>query len=75
MLAKITSRNQVTIPKRIMNQLPETRYFDIELKEGVVIMKPLAVYATDLEQIRGKIKDLGLKPETVKEAVRWARKK
>ena len=75
MLAKVTSRNQITIPKKIMNQLPETRYFDIELKDGVIVMKPLAVYDTDLEKIRAKMRGLGLKPQSVKEAVKWARKK
>jgi len=75
MLAKVTSRNQITIPKKIMNQLPNAQYFDMELKDGVVIMKPLVVYDTDLEKIRSKMKQLGLKPNTVREAVKWARKK
>ena len=75
MLAKVTSKNQITIPKKIMNQLPNIRYFDMELKDGHVIMKPVAVYDTDLEKIRAKMKRLGLKPDTVKEAVRWAREK
>jgi len=75
MLAKVTSRNQITIPKKIMNELPNTRYFDMELKDGVVIMKPLVVYHTDLEKIRAKMKRLGLKPDTVREAVTWAKEK
>lgn len=29
MLAKITSKNQITIPKRIMDQIRDTRYFEI----------------------------------------------
>jgi hypothetical protein len=75
MLAKVTSRNQVTIPKKIMDQLPETEYFDIELKNGVILLKPLRVYDTDLERIRSKMKRLGLKSATVREAVKWARSK
>jgi len=75
MLAKVTSRNQVTIPKKIMDQLPETEYFDIELKNGVILLKPLRVYDTDLEKIRSKMKKLGLKSATVREAVKWARSK
>ena len=73
MLAKITSRNQVTIPKKIMDQLPNPQYFDVELKDGLVVMKPLVVYDTDLEQIRGKMKQMGLKADSVKEAIHWAR--
>jgi len=75
MLAKVTSRNQVTIPKKIMDQLPETEYFDIELKNGVILLKPLRVYDTDLEKIRSKMKKLGLKSAAVREAVKWARSK
>ena len=32
MLAKITSKNQITIPKKIIDQVPEAQYFDVELK-------------------------------------------
>ncbi len=45
MLTKITSKNQITIPKKIMDQLPEVRHFDIELKDGTVVLKPLRLYA------------------------------
>lgn len=75
MLAKITSRNQVTIPKKIMDQLPDTRYFEVELKEGIVVLKPVTLYETDLEAIRSKMKQLGLEEDSVREAVEWARKK
>jgi hypothetical protein len=75
MLAKVTSRNQVTIPKKIMNQLPQTAYFEVELKDGVVLLKPVAVYETDLDAIRSKMKQLELKPDSVREAVKWARGK
>jgi hypothetical protein len=74
-LAKITTKNQITIPKKIINQLPGVKYFDVELKEGLVLLKPLRVYDTNLEQIRSKVNKLGLKENSVKEAIRWARKK
>jgi hypothetical protein len=75
MLAKMTSRNQITIPKKIVEQLPKTRYFDVSFEDGTVTMKPVTVYDTDLEQIRSKIKKLGLEADTVKKAVQWAREK
>lgn len=73
MLAKITSKNQITIPKAIMEQLPPTEYFDLELKEGVVTMQPAQVSTLGLETIRAKMKQLGLSEESVTDAVRWAR--
>ena len=75
MLAKLTSKNQITIPKSIINQIPKTDYFEVELKNDRVILKPVIVYGTDLEKIRSKIKKLGLKRESVTEAIEWARSK
>ncbi|MFC1814211.1 AbrB/MazE/SpoVT family DNA-binding domain-containing protein [Thermodesulfobacteriota bacterium] len=75
MLAKITAKNQITIPKKIMEQLPETQYFDLELVDGVVMLKPVKVLDTNLDQIRYKIDKLGLKPGSVGEAIRWAKQK
>jgi len=75
MLAKLTAKNQITIPKKVMDQLPDVEYFDVELRDGVVLMKPLRLYDTDLDQIRAKVKKLGLKPDSVAEAIAWARSK
>ena len=75
MLSKITSKNQITIPKKIIDQIPETQYFDVEFKEGIILLKPLKIYGTNLEQIRSKIKKLDLTENSVSEAIKWARKK
>ena len=75
MLAKITSKNQITIPKKIIGQMPGVKYFEVELIDGKIELKPLRVYETDLEKIRSKMKNLGLKPDSVREAVEWARSK
>ena len=75
MLAKMTSKNQITIPKKIVAQIPDTKYFEVELRDGLIVLKPLQLYGTDLESIRSKIKNLGLKPDSVREAVKWARSK
>jgi len=75
MLAKLTSKNQITIPKKIIGQMPGVTYFEVELKDGKIELKPLRVYETDLEKIRSKMKNLGLKPDSVREAVEWARSK
>ena len=75
MRAKMTSKNQITIPKKIIEQLPDVEYFEVDLKDGVVMLKPLKIYDTSLEKIRTKIKKLGLQENTVKEAIEWARSK
>lgn len=75
MLSKLTAKNQITIPKDVLSKLPKVDYFDVEYKEGLVVLKPVTVVDTDLAAIRGKIKKLGLSDECVAEAVRWARSK
>ncbi len=74
-MAKMTSKNQITIPKKIVEQIPETKYFDVELKDGLIVLKPMQFYETDLDKIRSKMKGLGLKSDSVREAVKWARSK
>ena len=51
------------------------KYFEVELKDGKIELKPLRVYESDLEKIRSKMKNLGLKPDSAREAVEWARSK
>jgi hypothetical protein len=75
MLTKITSKNQITIPKKIIDQLPDVQYFDLEVKEGIVLLKPVKIYDTSLEQIRSKMEKLGLRSDSVREAIKWARSK
>ena len=55
--------------------MPGVKHFDIELKDGVVILKPIRFYDTNLEQIRAKIIKLGLKEDSVAEAIKWAKSK
>ena len=71
----MTSKNQITIPMKIIRQLPDVEYFEVALKDGIVMLKPLKIYDTSLEKIRAKVKKLGLRENTVKEAIRWARSK
>jgi len=75
MLAKMTSKNQITIPKKIIEQLPGVEYFEVELKDGVVMLRPLRIYDTSLDRIRAKVRKLRLDENTVKEAIEWARSK
>ncbi len=74
MLAKLTSKNQITIPKAIMKLLPQADYFDVELRDGVVTMRPAQISTKGTEAIRAKLSRLGLTEESVAKAVRWARK-
>ncbi|UCD32559.1 MAG: AbrB/MazE/SpoVT family DNA-binding domain-containing protein [Desulfobacterales bacterium] len=75
MLAKMTSKNQITIPKKIIEKMPGVEHFDVEYKDGVVILKPIKFFNTNLDQIRSKIKKLGLSENSVAEAIEWVKSK
>jgi hypothetical protein len=77
MLAKKTSKNQITLPKAITRQLPQVDYFDVSIREGEVILKPVVVSALGerLKAVRAKIELLGLTEQTVAEAIHWARRR
>lgn len=75
MLTKLTSKNQLTIPKKLLSQFPPVEYFDVEVRDGLIVLKPVEVLDSNLDQIRAKIKKLGLSDTTIAEAVKWAREK
>lgn len=75
MLAKKTSRNQITLPKPIVRQLPDSEYFDVSLRDGAVVLRPVAISTQGerLKVVRGKIRGLGLAQKDIEAAIRWAR--
>ena len=77
MLAKKTSKNQLTLPKEIVKNFPNTEYFDVSVKDRKIVLMPVKIAPADttLEGIRYKMEKLGITESDVAEAVKWARKK
>ncbi|HHI97861.1 AbrB/MazE/SpoVT family DNA-binding domain-containing protein [Thermosulfuriphilus ammonigenes] len=75
MLAKLSAKNQITIPKKILEKLPPVKYFEISLEDGVIVLRPIPENSLSLTEIRKKMKKLGITEETVAEAIKWARKR
>jgi hypothetical protein len=75
MLAKKTSKNQITLPKKALQEIPETDYFDVTTKGGTLILRPVTVAepGSRLATVRQKIKDLGIEPKDLERAITWAR--
>ena len=75
MLAKKTSKNQVTLPKKALQEIPDTDYFDVTTKDGVLILRPVTVTepGSHVTAVRRKIKELGIEPNDVERAIAWAR--
>ena len=75
MLAKLSAKNQITIPKKILEKLPPVKYFEISLEDGAIVLRPIPEDSLSLTEIRKKMKKLGITEETVAEAIKWARKR
>jgi len=77
MLAKKTSKNQITLPQEAVRQFPGIDYFEVTVENDQIRLSPVTITPANavLKKIRRKIADLGLKENEVAEAVRWARRK
>lgn len=71
MLVKLTSKNQLTLPKAITRQVDPAEYFDVQVENGRIVLTPVRVQAADL--VRGKLAELGITEQDVADAVSWAR--
>ncbi len=76
MLTKKTTKNQLTIPKALLDRLPATDYFDAEVVRDALVLRPVRmVPAVDVDRVRSRLARSGVGPGEVERAVRWARKK
>lgn len=75
MLDKKTSKNQVTLPKKVLQEIPDTDYLDVITNDEVLILKPVTVTeaGSRLAAVRQKINDLGMEPADIERAIAWAR--
>jgi bifunctional DNA-binding transcriptional regulator/antitoxin component of YhaV-PrlF toxin-antitoxin module len=73
MIAKMTSKNQLTLPKAVTEALGTPQYFDIETRGGQLILTPVQLQRTDA--LRERIREMGVTEKDVKDAVAWARRK
>lgn len=71
MLAKLTSKNQLTLPKAVTSAVELTDYFDVTAENGRIVLTPVRVNRAD--GVRAKLAELGLTEADVSEAVDWAR--
>ncbi|WP_298068157.1 AbrB/MazE/SpoVT family DNA-binding domain-containing protein [uncultured Mailhella sp.] len=71
MLAKLTSKNQLTLPKAVIQQTGTPEYFEIALRDGSIVLTPVKVLNPEI--IRGKMAALGISEQDIQDAVHWAR--
>ena len=72
MLAKLTSKNQLTLPKAVLGDFQACEYFDVAAENGRIVLTPVRV--TRANAVRAKLAALGTSEADVQEAVEWARR-
>ena len=70
-IAKLTSKNQLTLPKSITRDLGETEYFEVTVEGQQIILTPVKIQRADT--VRVKLAELGINEQDVADAVDWAR--
>ena len=72
MLAKLTSRNRLTLPKAVVDDFRGSEYFDVTKENGRIVLTPVRVNRADA--VRAKLAALGMSETDVAETVAWARR-
>lgn len=72
MLAKLTSKNQLTLPKALVAQVDAAEYFEVSVENGRIVLTPVRVQRA--QAVRDKLGQLGITEEDVDAAVAWARR-
>lgn len=73
MLAKRTTKNQLTLPKAIVEATGEATYYDVSAENGRIVLTP--VYPGQAEAVRSKLAVMGIGESDIGEAIEWARKR
>jgi len=71
MLAKLTSKNQLTLPKQAVNALGHPSHFSVEVEDGRLVLIP--VHPEAAAAVRHKLAELGINASDIADAVAWAR--
>ena len=71
MLAKLTSKNQLTLPKQAVDALGRPSHFTVAVEDGRLVLVPARPGGA--EAVRRKLAELGIGEADVADAVTWAR--
>ncbi len=72
MLAKMTIKNQLTLPKAVVTRFKGVEYFDVSTDGESITLRPLVRSKAD--EVREHLAQLGITEQDVKDAVAWARR-
>jgi hypothetical protein len=73
MLAKLTTKNQLTLPKAALSDFAGVEYFEVSVENGRIMLAPVELQRA--HAVRAKLEELGMTDQDVREAVEWARRR
>jgi hypothetical protein len=73
MLAKKTTKNQITLPKTVITRFSGVEYFDVTTDGECIVLRPLQ--KSRANEVRDRLAHLGIDEQDITKAVAWARKK
>jgi len=73
MLAKRTSKNQLTLPKQALAAMGPVSHFQVEVDGDRLVLTPARMGAA--EAVQRKLEALGITEADIEDAIAWARKK
>jgi hypothetical protein len=73
MLAKKTTKNQITLPKKVVARFTGVEYFDVTTDGECIILRPLQRSRAD--EVRARLAQMKIDDDDVAAAVAWARKR
>jgi hypothetical protein len=73
MLAKLTSKNQITLPKAVVGEVPQAEYFEVAVEDGRIVLTPVRIGRAGA--VREKLASLGIAEADVAAAIKWARRR
>jgi bifunctional DNA-binding transcriptional regulator/antitoxin component of YhaV-PrlF toxin-antitoxin module len=72
LLAKKTTKNQITLPKKVVERFAGVDYFEVSTDGVSIILRPLQ--KSRAEEVRARLAELQVDENDVKAAVTWSRK-
>jgi hypothetical protein len=70
-LAKMTVKNQLTLPKAVVTRFSGVEYFDVSTDGTSITLRPLQ--RSRLDEVRAKLEQLGITEQDITDAIAWAR--
>ena len=71
MIVKMTAKNQLTLPKSITAAVDSPEYFEVEVRNGQIVLTPVLIQRGDA--VRAKLSELELNEGDTSDAVQWVR--